>query len=81
MLAEALTKAAGIKTIMAPVGVKGRIPGILADKIDLTNGPIGEFLEYVKAGKMRILIIPSAERHPLFPEVPIHLLRKIFRLT
>jgi tripartite-type tricarboxylate transporter receptor subunit TctC len=71
MLAEALTKAAGIKTIMAPVGVKGRIPGILSDKIDLTNGPIGEFLEYVKAGKMRILIVPSAERHPLFPDVPI----------
>ncbi len=71
MLAVALTEAAKIKTIMAPVGVKGRVPGLLGKKIDMTNGPIGEFLEYVKAGKMRFLVIPSANRHPMFPDVPI----------
>jgi len=70
MLAVALTDVSQVKVVMAPVGVQGRVPGILAGKIDLTNGPIGEFQEFVKAGKMRLLLMPSGNRHPMFPDVP-----------
>lgn len=40
--------------------------------VEASSSAIGEVAEFVKAGKARILGIPSKKRFPMFPDVPTY---------
>lgn len=71
-LTHMLSRAAGVE--IQPVSYKGPGPGL----IDVVGGsiaaimtpPDGTFLQYQKAGKIRVLATSGAERSQFFPSVP-----------
>ena len=71
LCAVGLEQAAGVKFIHVPFdGGKPAVVAMIGGHVDLSSSAIGEVAEFVKAGKARILGIPSSERFPMFPEVP-----------
>ena len=46
------------------------ITALLGDHVDLTNIPLPDVAPHIDAGKLRLLAIASAERHPSYPDVP-----------
>lgn len=68
--AIALTNAAGCKVIHLPKGIKGRNKSVLNGEADAMIAPLTGALRLSKAGKLRILVSPSAERNPVIPNVP-----------
>jgi len=62
---------AGIKMNHIPyAGYAEAITALLGDHVDLTNIPLPDVAAHVDAGKLRLLAIASAERHPSYPDVP-----------
>jgi tripartite-type tricarboxylate transporter receptor subunit TctC len=68
--AIALVNAVGCKVIHLPKGIKGRNKSVLNGESDAMIAPITGAQRLTKAGKLRILAIPTAMRNPLFPDVP-----------
>lgn len=60
----------GLKLIHVPLGAKRRIPSLLGKEVDAICVPLPEVAPQVKAGKARVLIVPSEKRDPGFPDVP-----------
>lgn len=52
--------------IHLPVGVKRRNATVLSGEAHAMNAP----LTAIRAGKIRLLAVPSAERNPVVPDVP-----------
>ena len=46
------------------------ITALLGNHVDLTNIPLPDVAPHIDAGKLRLLAIASAERHPSYPDVP-----------
>ena len=46
------------------------ITALLGDHVDVTNIPLPDVAPHVDSGKLRLLAIASAERHPSYPDVP-----------
>lgn len=65
-----LEKQMGLKFIHVPLGAKRRIPSLLGKEVDAICVPLPEIAPQVHAGKARILVLPSANRDPAFPDVP-----------
>ncbi|WP_338664829.1 tripartite tricarboxylate transporter substrate-binding protein [Pararoseomonas sp. SCSIO 73927] len=66
-----LGRAAGAE--MTHVAYRGTPPAILdmiGGQIPAVCGPVGEFLQYVKAGKCRVLATSGAARSRFLPDVP-----------
>ena len=62
---------AGIEMNHIPyAGYAEAITALLGDHVDLTNIPLPDVAPHIDAGKLRLLAIASAERHPLYPDVP-----------
>ncbi|MBI9096510.1 MAG: tripartite tricarboxylate transporter substrate binding protein [Sphaerochaeta sp.] len=62
---------AGIKMNHIPYPAYAEaITALLGDHVDLTNIPLPDVAPHVDAGKLRLLAIASAERHPSYPDVP-----------
>ncbi len=65
-----LEKEMGLKFIHVPLGAKRRIPSLLGKEVDAICVPLPEVAPQVHAGKAKILVMPSAERDPAFPDIP-----------
>ncbi|MGA0572868.1 tripartite tricarboxylate transporter substrate-binding protein [Variovorax sp. VNK109] len=55
------------------IGYRGAIPGlndILGGQLPAMVVPIGDAMQYYKAGRLRVLGISSAQRFPLVPDIP-----------
>jgi tripartite-type tricarboxylate transporter receptor subunit TctC len=68
--ALALTEAAGLKVIHAPLGSGKRIPSLLRGEVEMISVPTPEIAAHVRAGEVRILAVPSEAADPAFPGVP-----------
>ncbi|MGI4778349.1 MAG: Bug family tripartite tricarboxylate transporter substrate binding protein [Janthinobacterium lividum] len=51
-------------------GSSGALPDLLAGRVDMTFDTASNFVDYVKAGKLRPLAVTSRARSPAMPEVP-----------
>jgi len=65
-----LMNAAGCKVIHLPKGIKGRNKSVLNGESQAMIAPMTGAVRLTKAGKLKILLMPSAKRSPLFPKVP-----------
>jgi tripartite-type tricarboxylate transporter receptor subunit TctC len=71
LCAVGLEQAGGAKFIHVPFdGGKPAVVAMIGGHVDVSSSAIGEVAEFVKAGKARILGIPSPERFSMFPDVP-----------
>lgn len=68
--AIALMDAVGCKVVHLPKGIKGRNKSVLNKEADAMVAPLTGALRLSKAGKFRILVIPSAERNAVISDVP-----------
>ena len=65
-----LMNAVGCEVIHLPKGVKGRNKSVLNGEADAMIAPLTGAVNLTKAGKLKILLMPTAKRNPLFPDVP-----------
>jgi len=70
LTAVMLAKEAGVEVIHVPLGAKRRVPSLLGKEVEAICVPLPEAAPQVKAGKMRILAMSTAERHPTFNDIP-----------
>lgn len=68
--AVAIANAAGIEVMHVPLGSGERVPGLLRGEMQVISVPLPEVISQVRAGAIRLLVVPSAERDPLIPDVP-----------
>ncbi len=62
---------AGIKMVQVPYkGPPEALSDIVAGRVDLMFPTITAALPFVKSGKLKILAVTSARRHPSIPDVP-----------
>lgn len=65
-----LMNAAGCTVIHLPKGVKERNTAVLNGEADAMIAPLTGAVKLTKAGKLRILLMPTDERNAAFPDVP-----------
>ena len=65
-----LMNAAGCEVIHLPKGIKGRNKSVLNGEAHAMIAPLTGAVRLTKAKKLKILLMPTAERSPLFPDVP-----------
>ncbi len=65
-----LMNAIGCKVIHLPKCIKGRNKSVLNGESEAMIAPLTGARNLTKAGKLRILLMPSAERNAVFPDVP-----------
>lgn len=61
------------KMDMRHIAYRGTVPGmqdLLGGQIPAFWGPIGDYLQHGKGGKVRVLAIAGAKRSPFLPQVP-----------
>jgi tripartite-type tricarboxylate transporter receptor subunit TctC len=68
--AIAIANALGCDVIHLPAGVKRRNATVLSGESDAMVAPLTGAIKLAKAGKIRLLAIPSPQRNPLIPDVP-----------
>jgi tripartite-type tricarboxylate transporter receptor subunit TctC len=68
--AIALATAMGCDVIHVPAGVQRRNATVLSGEADAMVAPLTGAIKLAKAGKIRLLAIPSPQRNPLIPDVP-----------
>ena len=70
LAAIAMTNAAGCKVIHLPLGIKRRNAGLLSGEADAMAAPLTGAIRLARAGKFRILAVPSLKRNAVIPDVP-----------
>ncbi|MBI4537652.1 MAG: tripartite tricarboxylate transporter substrate binding protein [candidate division NC10 bacterium] len=71
LCAEGLARKAGIELTHVPFqGGKPAAVAMIGGHVTASSSSVGEVYEFVKAGRARILGIPSGERFGLIPEIP-----------
>ncbi len=65
-----LMNAIGCKVVHLPKGIKGRNTSVLNGEADAMIAPLTGARNLTKAGKLRILLMPTDERNAVFPDVP-----------
>ena len=65
-----LMNAAGCKVVHLPKGISGRNKSVLNGEADAMIAPLTGAVNLTKAGKLKLLVMPSADRSPIFPDVP-----------
>ena len=65
-----IEKALGLQLIHVPLGAQRRVPSLLGGEVEVICVPLPEVAGQVQAGKARLLVIPSEERDPAFPDTP-----------
>ena len=68
--AIALMNASSCQVIHLPKGIKGRNASVLSGEADAMVAPLTGAIKLAKAGKLRILVVPTAERNAVIPDVP-----------
>jgi len=70
LIGAMLSRETGVELKHIPY--RGSAPGIqdlLGGQISAMSSPIGDYIQYVKAGKLRVLAISGAQRSPFVPDV------------
>ena len=70
LAAIALMDAANCKVTHLPVGIKRRNASVLSGEADAMIAPLTGAVNLTKAGKLRLLAMPSDVRNPVTPDVP-----------
>ena len=70
LAALAIQNAIGCDVVHLPVGVERRNAALLGGEADAMVAPLTGAIKLAKAGKIRLLVIPSAKRNELIPDVP-----------
>jgi len=71
MAGELLNLATGIKMIHVPYkGAAPSMTALMSGEVDTMFNGVSSVLPHVKAGRLRALAVSSAQRSPLFPELP-----------
>lgn len=70
LAAIAVVSAIGCDVVHLPVGIKRRNASVLSGEADAMLAPLTGAMNLNKAGKIRILAIPSAARNSVIPDVP-----------
>jgi len=70
LAAIALMNAAGCQVTHLPVGIKRRNASVLSGEADAMIAPLTGAVRLAKAGKLRLLALPTAERNKVVPDVP-----------
>ncbi len=66
-----LGKAGGVDLVHVPYrGTQPAVMDMVAGQIPAVSGPVGEFIQYVQAGKCRLLATSGAKRNRFVPGVP-----------
>jgi tripartite-type tricarboxylate transporter receptor subunit TctC len=65
-----IEKALGLQLIHVPLGAKRRVPSLLGGEVEAICVPLPEVAAQVRAGKAKVLVMPSEMRDPAFPDVP-----------
>ncbi len=68
--AIAVANALGCEVIHLPAGVQRRNATVLSGEADAMIAPLTGAIKLAKAGKIRLLAIPSPKRNPVIPDVP-----------
>ena len=63
-------KELGLQFIHVPLGAKRRVPSLLGGEVDAICVPLPEVAPQVRAGKAKVLVMPSETRDPGFKDVP-----------
>jgi len=66
----AMVNAMDCEVIHLPVGVKRRNATVLSGEADAMNAPVTASLNLARAGKIRLLAVPSSKRNAVIPDVP-----------
>lgn len=70
LAAIALMDAAGCKVTHLPVGIKRRNASVLSGEADAMIAPLTGAVNLTKAGKLKLLAVPTEQRNPVIPDVP-----------
>lgn len=70
LAAIALMDAAGCKVTHLPVGIKRRNASVLSGEADAMIAPLTGAVRLTKAGKLRLLAMPTEQRNAVMPDVP-----------
>ncbi len=71
LLGLMIGKEIGVKLLDVPFsGAAAMMPGLVGNQFGAGTSYVGDFAEYHKSGKIRILAITGNQRSPLVPEVP-----------
>ena len=70
LTAVLMEQALGIKVIHVPLGAQRRIPSLLGGEVEAICVPLPEAAPQVKAGNARFLVMTTAKRDSMFPNVP-----------
>jgi tripartite-type tricarboxylate transporter receptor subunit TctC len=71
LITEMFKAQAGIDIVHVPYkGVAQAMPEIIAGRLQIAFNTIPAFLQHVKAGRLKALVITSNKRSPLLPQVP-----------
>ena len=70
LAAIALMNAANCKVTHLPVGIKRRNASVLSGEADAMIAPLTGAVRLAKAGKLRLLLLPSEKRNAVVPDVP-----------
>ena len=68
--AIAIMNAINCKVIHLPKGIKGRNASVLSGEADAMVAPLTGAIRLSKAGKLRILAVPTSKRNIVIPDVP-----------
>ncbi|MCH2284534.1 MAG: tripartite tricarboxylate transporter substrate binding protein [SAR324 cluster bacterium] len=68
--AIAIMNAINCKVIHLPKGIKGRNASVLSGEADAMVAPLTGAIRLSKAGKLRILAVPTSKRNMVIPDVP-----------
>ena len=69
--AEAMASAAGIKLVHVPYKGTGEVvPALLSGQITMALSAIGPSLGHIRAGRLKVLGIASAQRSAILPDAP-----------
>jgi len=70
LAAIALMDAADCKVTHLPVGIKRRNASVLSGEADAMIAPLTGAVNLTKAGKLKLLAMPTENRNPVMPDVP-----------
>src|SRR4051812_3024246 len=71
LITEMFKMQTGVDMVHVPYkGVAQAMPEIIAGRLQIAFNTIPAFLQHVKAGRLRALVITSNKRSPLLPQVP-----------
>ena len=70
LAALALMSASGCEVTHLPVGIKRRNASVLSGEADAMIAPLTGAIRLTKAGKLRLLVVPTEKRNAVIPNVP-----------